>query len=245
MRVAVVGGGVSGAAIRGALTARGAKVRMLSRTMGFDVLHDDVEAALAGVDAVVEASGRFTLSRAKATEFFTRSTRRIGRAAVAVGVRHVLLSIVNCDRPDLQGYGYFAAKAEQERTARSVDPAVRVLRSTQWFEFAQQNASRFGFGPIVLVPSMAIQPIALDAVAAVVADLALGQRADERVDVAGPDRTTLWHLTRAISAGRPLLAIPLPFVGRAGTGFRHGALLPEQGVEIHGPHLQDWLDRAG
>ena len=103
MRVAVVGGGVSGKAIRRALEDAGAQVTMHSRRTGFDVLRDDAVAVLAGADAIVEASGRFTTGKKAATDFFTRSTRAISAAAKAFGARHVLLSIVGCHLPEVRG----------------------------------------------------------------------------------------------------------------------------------------------
>ncbi len=104
MDVVVVGGGLSGHAIGRALSARGATARVLSRSTGFDVLHDDAVRALGRPDVVIEATGRLTTSRKVATDFFTRSTRSIGAAANATGAKHILLSIVNCEKPEVQGY---------------------------------------------------------------------------------------------------------------------------------------------
>src|SRR5690625_2604315 len=163
MRVAVVGGGLSGAAIRQALTRRDVSVVMLSRSTGFDVLDRDAAAQVGDVDVIVEASGLFTTSRKKATNFFTRSTRSVAAAARRLGAHHILLSIVNCDLPQVQGYGYFAAKAEQERIARAESPRLTVVKTTQWFEFARQNLERLRMGPFALVPSMTIKPLALEA----------------------------------------------------------------------------------
>lgn len=89
--------------------------------------------------------------------------------ANASGAEHVLLSIVNCEMPEVQGYGYFAGKAAQERTARAVSEYLEIVRSTQWFEFAGQNLERLRVGPVALVPAMTIKPVALSAVASVLA----------------------------------------------------------------------------
>jgi len=118
VKVAIVGAGDSGKAIKRALQATGAQVTLHSRRTGFDVLRDDGTAALSGADVIVEATGRFTTSKRVATDFFTRSTRAVSAAANALGARHVLLSIVNCDLPEVQGYGYFAGKRAQERLKR-------------------------------------------------------------------------------------------------------------------------------
>jgi len=238
MRVAVVGGGASGAAIARAVEERGGEVRMLSRRTGFDVLRDDARAALAGMDAVVEATGLFTTSARRATRFFTGSTRAVGDAARTSGARHVLLSIVGCALPEVQGYGYFAGKAAQERAARATGAELAIVRSTQWFEFARQNLDRMRFGPVALVPGMRIQPVSLDAVAEVVADAALGARQGPVVEVAGPEVTTLWEMTRVL--GRPgTMPVPLPIPGRLGRAFGGGALLPGPGAEIIGPRFAD------
>lgn len=240
MRVVVVGGGISGVAISRAVEARGCSVTRLSRSTGFDVLRDDATTALAGADVIVEATGRFTTSRKAATQFFTGSTRAIGRAAGAVGAHHVLLSIVNCMRPEVQGYGYFAGKTAQEAVARSVSPHLTIVRSTQWFEFARQNLDRMRFGPVALVPGMTIAPVALDAVATVIADVAVGERSAREIEVAGPDTTTLWTMTKALP-GPGVTPVPLPIPGRMGRAFRGGTLLPARETEVVGPRFQDWI----
>lgn len=240
MRVAVVGGGISGVAIIRAVEARGCSVRQLSLSTGFDVLRDDATAAFAGADVIIEATGQFTTSRNAATEFFTGSTRAIGRAADALGARHVLLSIVNCMLPEVQGYGYFAGKTAQEAVARSVSQRLTIVRSTQWFEFARQNLKRMRFGPVALVPGMTIAPVALDAVAAVIADVVVGKRSAREIEVAGPDTTTLWTMTTALP-DPGVIAVPLPIPGRMGRAFREGVLLPGGDTEVVGQHFREWL----
>ena len=244
MRAVVIGGGTSGRAIGAAIAARGWVVQLSSRRTGLDVLRDDVVAALTGADVVVEATGRFTTSRRRATDFFVRSTTAIGSAAAVVGARHVLLSIVGCERPEVQGYGYFAGKAAQERAALTTGAPLTVVRSTQWHEFAEQNAERFRIGRLALVPEMSIAPVALTAVAAVVADVVSGDRAERRVEVAGPERTTLLEMTRALPGpGGRALSLRLP--GRFGRAFRDGALLPGAATEVVGPSFDEWVaDRS-
>ncbi|WP_133765715.1 NADH(P)-binding protein [Amnibacterium kyonggiense] len=205
------------------------------------MLHDDAVAALVGSDAVIEATGLFTLNTRKALRFYAGSTTAVGTAAARLGLRHVLLSIVGCDRSDLQGYGIFAAKAEQERVARRISADTVIVRSTQWFEFAQQNAERFRAGPLVLVPAMRIQPIALDAVAAVLADAALGRRTERDIQITGPDRTTLLAMSRALLRSGNGHPVPVPLPGRYGSGFRTGRLLPDPSAEVHGPDFRTWL----
>lgn len=239
MRVAVVGGGLSGAAIQRALVERGAIVEVLSRSTGFDVLHDAAPPSLRDAEAIVEATGHFTMNRKVATDFFTRSTRAVAAIANGSGARHILLSIVNCDLPQVQGYGYFAGKTAQEATARTESRNLTIVRSTQWFEFAGQNLDRMRLGPIAAVPGMTIKPVALDAVAAVVADSAVGSRPGSTIEISGPEVTTLWTMTMAL-AHRKVIPIPLHIPGLMGRALREGALLPGTDAEVVGPRFAEW-----
>lgn len=240
MNVAVVGGGPSGQAIRRALTEHGATAELFSRSTGFDVLRDDAVGRLAHAEVIVEATGRFTIRRRAATDFFTRSTRAIAAATRASGARHILLSIVNCDLPEVQGYGYFAGKTAQEKVARQESGRLTVVRSTQWFEFAAQNLDRMKFGPLALVPAMTIKPVALDAVADVIAECATGSRTGALHEVVGPERTTLWKLTNQLPDKR-VTPVPLSIPTGYGRAFRGGALIPGNGAEVVGPCYADWL----
>ncbi|HEY4534776.1 SDR family oxidoreductase [Enteractinococcus helveticum] len=240
MRVAVVGGGISGKAIKQALLDRGATAELLSRSTGFDVLQDNATLRLAGFDVVIEATGRFTTSRKTATEFFTRSTRALAAAAQHHGAHHILLSIVNCERPEVQGYGYFAGKAAQERVARSESDKLTIIRSTQWFEFAAQNLVRLKVGPVSLVPQMTIQPVALEAVAEVIADVAVGGRIGDSVELAGPETMTLWDMTKQLPTRRQVI-LPLPMPGKLGRAFRKGICVPGPQAQRIGPLYSRWL----
>lgn len=240
MKVAVVGGGASGEAMKRALQVAGAQATLHSRRTGFDVLRDDAASELSGADVIVEATGRFTTSKRVATEFFTRSTRAISAAANTLGARHVLLSIVGCDLPQVQGYGYFAGKSAQERIARESSGRLSLVRSTQWFEFAEQNMKRMRYGPISLVPSMRMRPVSLDAVAEAVAQVALSEFDGQTCQIAGPHVMTLWEMTTQLPN---LIARPVPLVVPTdwGLAFRRGALVPGDDVPSTGPTYAQWL----
>lgn len=261
MQVAVIGGGRSGAAIVRAVRERGCAVTQHSRSTGFDVLASGAgdgsaagALAFAGADVLVEATGSFTTSRRRATDFFTRSTRTVAAVAERLGARHVLLSIAQCTRPEVQGYGYFAGKTAQEALAAEVSPRLTVVRSTQWFEFAEQTLDRMRVGPIALVPGMTIAPVSLDAVAEVIADVVVGKRGRigpapasgaDVVEVAGPEAMTLWEMTSALPRSRALpVPVPLPIPGRVGQSFRGGALLPDPGAAVVGPRFAEWLEQG-
>lgn len=240
MQVVLVGTGRLGGAVRDALDRRSVPTRPLSRATGFDVLTPDSSASLGEADVVVEATDLFTQHAQRAKDFFVRSTRTVNAAARRAGARHILVSIVHCEQPALRGNGYYAGKAEQERVARDEHEGLTIVRSTLWFEFARQNLDRMRYGPLAVVPAMRVQPVALDAVADVVADCATGERTGPLHEVAGPEVNTLWRMTTALP-GRRGLPVPVPVPGRAGRALRDGTLLPGPDVEVVGPRFADWL----
>ncbi|TPG05166.1 SDR family oxidoreductase [Curtobacterium flaccumfaciens] len=245
MRVAIVGGGISGNAIKRAVEKRGGEALLLSRKNGLDLLKDDAAKRLeaTGADAIVEAAGHFTMSGKVAKDFFTKSTKAVTAAAHAMGARHVLLSIVNCELPIVQGYGYFAGKTAQEKLARETSENLTIVRSTQWYEFAGQNLERMKLGPIAMVPGMTIAPVSLDAVADVVAECALGLRAQGEYEITGPETTTLWDMTKALP-NKTVKPLPMPIPGGMGKAFRDGTLVPGAEAEVVGPKFSAWLRSA-
>lgn len=240
MNVVIIGAGLLAKAAGSALERRGATVRMLSRSTGFDVFAGQSPTDLGAADAVIEATNVTTQNAKVAHEFFSASTRAAGAVARATGARHILVSIINCDHQALNGNGYYSGKAEQERIARSEDPDVTIVRTTQWFEFARQMLERMRFGPVAIVPAMTIQPIALETVSEVVADCVTGERIGPLHQVAGRHTTTLWRMTNALT-DRPPLLLPVAVPGRAGRALRDGTLIPGPSVERIGPSFEEWL----
>ena len=132
MRMAVVGGtGMVGAMVADEVARAGHEPVVVARSTGVDVTTGaGLDAALEGVEVVIDVSNRPTQSRKVAVEFFDKATRHLLAAGRAAGVRHhVALSIVGIDRVDS---GYYAGKVRQEelRTGRSRpvdDPAGHAV----------------------------------------------------------------------------------------------------------------------
>lgn len=242
MHAVIVGGGASGVAIQRACEAEGIRARQVSRSTGFDVTAESLPPLEA--DVVIEATNIVATGRKPCVEFFERSARSVAHTAAQAGARHILLSIVNTDRPEVQGYGYFAGKKAQEETARRFSPALTIVRTTQWFEFGAQVLQRNRLGPLGFVPGMRIKPIALEAAARVLAETALGKRGGDLVEVSGPEEMTLWELVRRTPGPGGILPTPVFLPTGFGRAFRRGALLPDPGVEEVGPGLEDWANRA-
>lgn len=243
-RTIIIGTGLLAVAVSRAIEAHGRHAVTVGRGDGVDVTRPVDLRPFAGddvVDAVIEATSTPERTSAGSVAFFEASARHTAAAAQAVGARmHIVVSIVGCER--VPGAAHYDGKAAQERVARGAatqqTPAF-IVRSTQWFALARQMIDSLAWGPIMPVPVMRIRPVALDAVAEAVADLALGRREPSDACLAGPEEMTFAALVNAL-ADRPPLRIPVPFPGAA-RAVRTGALLPTGGVEIVGPTFAEWL----
>src|SRR4051812_23526376 len=119
MRVAVAGAtGNIGARTVAHLKKGGHEAVPISRSLRVDLLTGDgLEAALHGVDAVVDTISSPPVGRDETVEYFGNTTRNLLDAEARVGVRHhVLLSIVGIDR--VEGNAHYSGKREQERLVR-------------------------------------------------------------------------------------------------------------------------------
>src|SRR4051794_5873095 len=116
MRVAVVGAtGQIGSYTVGALERAGHDVVAISRSTGVDVhAGTGLVEALAGADAVIDATNNRSQDEAEIVDFFATTSRNLLAAEQRAGVRHhVLLSIVGLDND--QRVAHYAGKREQER----------------------------------------------------------------------------------------------------------------------------------
>jgi len=243
MRIAIVGGtGTLGRRVAEELRSRGHDARVISRkapqyrvdlTTG-----EGLDAALAGCDAVVDASND---SSSRAAQTLVEGSRRLLAAEAAAGVRHhVCVSVVGCERVPL---GYFRVKAEQERAAERGAVPWSIVRATQFHEIVATSLAAAGRWGILPLPRGLVQPIASAEVARAVAAIAEGEAQRRRVDVAGPERVDLRALARAWRAGtgRRTLLIPIPLPGKVGRALRGGALTCER-PEVRGAvTFGEWL----
>src|SRR4029077_15621293 len=114
MRIAIVGGkGTLGRHVTAELARGGHEVGLLSRSGEYQVdlsTGAGLAAALAGCDAVVDASNAQKNARAVLVD---GSRRLLAAAAEAGGAHHVCVSIVGCDQVPM---GYYKVKTEQEQT---------------------------------------------------------------------------------------------------------------------------------
>ena len=242
MRVVVAGGtGRVGAPLVALLRGRGHDVVALSRRAGHDLTTGQgLDDALAGADAVVDASDAGTTSGKKASTFVERSAEHLLPAEGRAGVgHHVVLSIVGCEQEALP---YHAAKHRQEALVLDGPVPVTVVRTTQWHTFPGQLLDAVPL-PVVPAPRARIAPVDVAAVAEVLAEVVEAGPGRGRVELRGPQEHDLADLmrrtSRARGSRRPVVAVPLP--GRGGRLLRAGVLLPGDGAREAGRPFDDWL----
>lgn len=248
MKIAVAGGtGAVGRHVVDRVRELGHEPLVLTRSAGHDLVTGaGLEAALAGVDAVVDVASVQTQSAEKSRAFFGSVTRNLLAAEAAAGVRHhIALSIVGSDRaPE----GYYAGKALQEQLVEAGAVPWTILRATQFFEFPAQMLGQTTFGPVALIPTTRSQPVAAREVAARLVDLAADAPAGRVRDLAGPREERMADLARRWlrANGKRTRVVEFPLPGTFGRALRDGTLLPAAGAADLGTQTFDeWLAVEG
>ena len=251
MRIAVAGAtGRLGRHVADVLAERGHEVVPMSRATGVDVITGaGLDAALQGVEVVVDAATGPSAEQQPATDFFVTAAGTMCKAAVRAGVREaVVVSIIGTDR--FAG-GYGAAKVAHERAWRDGPILARIVRAAQFHEFVAQLLDWGSRGDVTVVPPMRTQIVAARAVAEVIADViaadAAAPAADvtETIEVAGPREEDLVALATELAARRGSPA-PVEAARDAGDADAEmqatGGLLPGPGARLIGPTFRQWLD---
>lgn len=235
------GTGLLGRLVVGALTARGDEPVVIARSRGVDLTTGEgLDAALAGVEAVIDTSNVATTSRRTAERFFTAATQHLLDAARRAGVRHlVTVSIVGADTVDLP---YYQGKRRQEELVAAGPVPWTVLRATQFHELAGQLVDR-GIGPVVVAPRMASRPVAAREVAQHLVTLAHGEPQGFADPMAGPEDLDMLDLVHRVLAarGERRVVVPLPLPAATVAAMTGGALVPAgdhvRGTETFAEHL--------
>jgi uncharacterized protein YbjT (DUF2867 family) len=248
VRVCVVGGtGTAGRLAVDELRNRGHEALPLSRRNGVDVLTAaGLSAAVAGADAVISCVNIRTLSAGRAITFFSAAARNVARAVLQAEVPHLVdLSILGVERQELQAdYGYFRGKGAEERVLAASGAPLTLVRTTQWFEFAETLRAG-GIGRFSLVPRFVAQPVAASAVAGLLADVVEeGPGRSPVRTAAGPEPRDLAELAAVLGARRtpPQRVLPIRLPGALGRMLTSGALLPGPGAPRVGPTFEEWLE---
>ncbi|HEY7103891.1 MAG TPA: NAD(P)H-binding protein [Mycobacteriales bacterium] len=249
MKIAVAGAtGRLGRHVADVLAERGHEVVPMSRATGVDVITGaGLDAALDGVEVVVDAATGPSAEQGPATEFFVTAAHNLQKAGVRAGVREaVVVSIIGTDR--FAG-GYGAAKVAHEQAWRSGPIPVRVVRAAQFHEFVGQLLEWGSRGEVAVVPPMRTQIVAARAVAEVIADVidadATAADVAGTIEVAGPQVEDLVALATELAARRGSPATVRAARDQADPDAEMQAddgLLPGPGARLVGPTFRQWLD---
>jgi uncharacterized protein YbjT (DUF2867 family) len=221
----------------------GHDVVRISRSLGVDLLTGEgLDAALTGVDAVVDAISAPPAGAAETREYFATTTTNLLDTEQRAGVRHhVLLSIVGIHRID-GGTAHYAGKREQERLVEAGPVPWTIVPATQFHDFAAMAASWTEHDGVSTIAPVLVQPIAPDDIASVLAEIAVGAPLGRYVDVAGPETQDLVDMARRTHAvlGRSVKLVPT-WSGPLGQELAGNVLLPGDGARIALTTFEQWL----
>jgi uncharacterized protein YbjT (DUF2867 family) len=244
MKVVVIGGsGRLGRPVVRRLVAEGHEAVAASRRTGVDAItRRGLADALANADVVVDVANASVWDDDGVWEFFTTSTRNLLAAGGDAGVgHHLAVTIVGADR--LPDSGYMRAKVAQEAGIEAGDVQYTILRATQFFEFLPEIAETGAEGERVRLTTGLSQPVAVEDVAATVAELATGAPVGGRVELGGPEALGLdaWARRLFAATGDPRTVVADAHASYFGNELRGGELTPGDGARIGATDFDTWL----
>ncbi|MFD9911060.1 SDR family oxidoreductase [Streptomyces sp. NPDC059063] len=247
MRIAVAGAtGNIGARTATALEQAGHEVVRISRSLGVDLMTGEgLDAALAGVDAVVDTTNCTATDPKETVAYFGTVTGNLLAAEARAGVRHhVLLSIAGI--ADVDGNAHYAGKREQERLVAEGPVPWSIVPFTQFHDFAEMVAGWTEQDGVATIAPLLVQPVAPGDVGDILAEIAAGEPQGRYVDVAGPETQDLVDMARRThqALGREVKLVPT-WSGPFGLSMAGNALLPGEGARIAPTTFEAWLAERG
>ena len=222
MTILVTGGtGTLGRPTVERLRASGHDVRVLSRKPAPDRVTGDVTTgeglagAMRGVDTVLHLA---TSGGRKDPQ----QTQHVVDAARAAGVSHlVFISIVGVDA---NPFPYYRAKFESERVIERSGIPFTILRATQFHSLVATVVDVQRKLPFVLTVDISDQPIAVDEVAARLAEIAEAGPSGRVADIGGPEQLPLRTLmeTWLAANGSSKRVVTLGLWGKSMRAFKSG-----------------------
>jgi uncharacterized protein YbjT (DUF2867 family) len=243
MRVAVAGAtGRIGRLTVAALERAGHDAVGLSRALGVDVLTGDgLDKALDGVAAVVDCTSTPAQDRQEVVDFFATGTKNLLAAGQRAGVtHHVLLSIVGLSEPAKAPH--YAGKLAQEAAVEQGQLPWTIVRATQFHDFAAMVAGWTERDGTALIAPLLVQPIAPADVGEVLAETAVQEPRNARLDIAGPETQDLVDMARRTHAvrGKEVRLVPT-WHGPFDVGMAGDVLLPGPDARIMPTTFDAWL----
>ena len=244
MKIVVIGGsGRVGSNVVRRLAAQGHDALPASPATGVDTITGEGLAdVMAGADVVVDVANAPVWDDDAVLEFFTTSTRNqlAAEREARVG-HHVALTIVGADR--LPDSGYLRAKVAQEAGIEAGSVPYTVLRATQFFDFLPQIVETGAEGDSVRLSTGLMQLVAVDDVAATVAELATAAPVGGRVELGGPEALGIddWARRLFAATGDKRTVVADPHARYYGTELHGGELTPGGGARIGTIDFDAWF----
>ncbi len=165
---------------------------------------EGLDAALNGVDAIVDAATGSSPEQGAATAFFVTAAKNLQAVGSRAGVQRIVAaSIIGTDR--FAG-GYGAAKVAHEEALLAGPIPVRILRAAQFHEFVGQLIDWGRDGDVSYVQQMRTQLVAARTVAEALADLATEPEGAGNgpviSEIAGPREESLVEAAKLLAARR-------------------------------------------
>jgi len=247
MKIVVIGGtGLIGSRLVPKLREHGHETIAASPDTRINsITGEGLEKALKGASVVIDVTNAPSWEDTAVMKFFETSTRNLLAAEAEAGVRHhVALSVVGSER--MQGSGYFRAKVAQENLIKASSMPYSIVRATQFFEFVKGIADFSTDGNKVRLPSVLIQPMAADDIAAAVADVAIGSPVNRTVEIGGPEQFRLDEIVRrGLAAWKdPREVVADPHARYYGIAVSEKTLVPADGARLGPTHFEAWLGQS-
>lgn len=247
MKIVVIGGtGLIGSRLVTQLQTQGHEAVAASPNTGVNsITGAGLAEALKGASAVVDVTNSPSWEDAAVLEFFETSTRNLLSYGAAAGVKHhVALSVVGTER--MLASGFFRAKMAQEKLIKASSNPYTIVRATQFFEFVKGIADFSTEGNKVSLPSVLIQPMAADDVAAAVGRVATGSPANGMIEIGGPEKFHLDELVRKYFAATkdPREVVTDPKASYYGVQVSERTLVPEDNARLSETRFENWLAQS-
>jgi uncharacterized protein YbjT (DUF2867 family) len=245
-RVLIAGAsGQVGSRLAALLGDKGHDVVAASRSNGVDAFSGaGLDAAMKGVDVVVDVTNARTRDPEELRRFFEASTRNLAAAGRKAGVaHHIALSVVGADAmPDSP---YMRGKIAQEQAIAAGGIPYTILRATQFFEFVAGFAEAFATDGEVRLPDARMQPIAVDDVATALARLSGDAPSNGVREVGGPEAMTIRDAVSRILTARGVVrpVTAARDVRYFGARLDRDTLVPAPSAWRGATDLDAWLGR--
>jgi uncharacterized protein YbjT (DUF2867 family) len=247
MKIIVIGGtGFIGRQVVENLRATGHQVLAASPGSGVNVLTGEgLDAALAGVDVVVDVTNPPSYDERAVLNFFQTAGHNLLAAEQKAGVNHHLaLSIVGTDR--MIESGYYRGKMAQENLVTASPIPWTIIRATQFFEFVSGIVDASAQGQTIPLPTARLQPIEGAEVARYIVHAAQANPVHGIVEIAGPEKIGLDDLVRRffVATADSREVISDPNATYFGAKIDDRSLTPGNDAHLGTTRFDDWLRTA-